>query len=178
MPASKSLRAIDVSAKQPTSSQSKKKSNSRDGSTFEMYVTPLTMAERERAQRNAKSEDANAFALQLLIAKAQDENGNKMFSPGEIDVLKHEVKDKDLQQLMLGVLTDEIRRRNGPKILSAQLRKDNWLMLQFGVAKELGMSLSEVRSSMTPEELLGWSAYFNILNEDQEKAMDKARRRR
>lgn len=51
-------------------------------------------------------------------------------------------------------------------------------MLQFGVAKELGMSLSQVRSSMTPEELLGWSAYFNILNEDQEKAMDKARRRR
>ena len=30
-----------------------------------------------------------------------------MFSPGEIDVLKHEVKDKDLQQLMLGVLTEE-----------------------------------------------------------------------
>lgn len=51
-------------------------------------------------------------------------------------------------------------------------------MLQFGVAKELGMSLSEVRATMTPEELLGWSAYFNVLNEDQEKAMEKAKRRR
>jgi|TARA_R100000734_G_C3260766_1_gene59524 hypothetical protein len=51
-------------------------------------------------------------------------------------------------------------------------------MLQFGVAKELGMSLSEVRSTMTPEELLGWSAYFNVINEDQEKAMEKAKRRR
>lgn len=51
-------------------------------------------------------------------------------------------------------------------------------MLQFGVAKELGMSLSEVRSTMTPEELLGWSAYFNVLNEDQEKAIEKAKRRR
>jgi|TARA_Y100000592_G_scaffold98700_1_gene172490 hypothetical protein len=51
-------------------------------------------------------------------------------------------------------------------------------MLQFAVAKELGMSLAEVRSSMTPEELLGWSAYFQILNEDQEKAMEKAKRRR
>ena len=51
-------------------------------------------------------------------------------------------------------------------------------MLQFGVAKELGMSLSEVRSTMTPEESLGWSAYFNVLNEDQEKAMEKAKRRR
>ena len=51
-------------------------------------------------------------------------------------------------------------------------------MLQFGVAKELGMSLSEVRNTMTPEELVGWSAYFQILNEDQEKQMEKARRRR
>jgi hypothetical protein len=51
-------------------------------------------------------------------------------------------------------------------------------MLQFGVAKELGMSLSEVRNTMTPEELIGWSAYFQILNEDQEKQMEKARRRR
>jgi hypothetical protein len=51
-------------------------------------------------------------------------------------------------------------------------------MLQFGVAKELGMSLSQVRSTMTPEELVGWSAYFSVLNEDQEKAMEKAKRRR
>lgn len=51
-------------------------------------------------------------------------------------------------------------------------------MLQFGVAKELGMSLSEVRTTMTAEELLGWSAYFQIINEDQEKAIEKARRRR
>jgi hypothetical protein len=51
-------------------------------------------------------------------------------------------------------------------------------MLQFGVAKELGMSLTEVRNTMTAEELLGWSAYFQILNEDQEKEMEKAKRRR
>lgn len=51
-------------------------------------------------------------------------------------------------------------------------------MLQFGVAKELGMGLSELRAMMTPEEILGWSAYFQILNEDQEAEMRKARRRR
>ena len=51
-------------------------------------------------------------------------------------------------------------------------------MLQFGVAKELGMSLSELRATMTPEEVLGWSAFFQILNEDQEKELAKARRRR
>jgi len=51
------------------------------------------------------------------------------------------------------------------------------MMLQFGIAKELGMSLSEVRK-MTLEEILGWSAYFQILNEDQEKEMQKIKRRR
>lgn len=50
-------------------------------------------------------------------------------------------------------------------------------MLQFGVAKELGLSLREVRTTMTAEELLGWSAYFSILNEDQQKELEKAKRR-
>jgi len=40
------------------------------------------------------------------------------------------------------------------------------------------MSLSEVRATMTAEELLGWSAYFQILNEDHQKEMEKAKRRR
>ena len=51
------------------------------------------------------------------------------------------------------------------------------MMLQFGVAKELGKSLVEVRS-MTMEELVGWSAYFLILNEQQENEFEKAKRRR
>jgi hypothetical protein len=67
----------------------------------------MTMAERERAQKQAKSDDAGAFALQLLLSKAQDENGKRLFSAGEIDVLKNEVKDRDLQSLMLAVLQDD-----------------------------------------------------------------------
>jgi hypothetical protein len=51
-------------------------------------------------------------------------------------------------------------------------------MLQFGIAKELGMSLSELRSTMTAEEVLGWSAYFQVLNEDQEKEFARSRKRR
>jgi hypothetical protein len=51
-------------------------------------------------------------------------------------------------------------------------------MLQFGIAKELGLTLTEVRTTMTVEEILGWSAYFQVLNEDQEKAMADAKRRR
>jgi hypothetical protein len=51
-------------------------------------------------------------------------------------------------------------------------------MLQFGVAKELKKTLAELQQLMTPEELIGWSAYFLILNEDQEKELEKAKRGR
>lgn len=100
-------RAIDRLRKASDLKPSKKEVVLSDGSVFELWATPLVMAEREYAQKQAKSDDANAFALQLLIAKALDENGNKLFSAGEIDVLKNEVKDKDLQALMLAILTDD-----------------------------------------------------------------------
>jgi hypothetical protein len=101
------VRAIDRLRKAANLEPSKKSVELSDGSKFEMWVSPLTMAERERAQKQAKSDDANAFALQLLITKALDETGAKLFSAGEIDVLKNEVKDKDLQSLMLAILTDD-----------------------------------------------------------------------
>jgi len=101
------LSALDRLRKAANLEPRKKEVELTDGSVFEMYVTPLTMAERERAQRQARSDDANAFALQLLIAKAQDADGRKLFNAGEIDVLKNEVKDADLQNLMLAVINSE-----------------------------------------------------------------------
>ena len=101
------LSALDRLRKAANLEPRKKEVTLSDGSIFEMYVSPLTMAERERAQRQARSDDANAFALQLLLAKAQDQNGRKLFNAGEIDVLKNEVKDSDLQSLMLAVINAE-----------------------------------------------------------------------
>nr|AFX83774.1 phage tail protein [uncultured Mediterranean phage MEDS1 group]BAR22042.1 phage tail protein [uncultured Mediterranean phage uvMED]BAR22055.1 phage tail protein [uncultured Mediterranean phage uvMED]BAR22070.1 phage tail protein [uncultured Mediterranean phage uvMED]BAR22125.1 phage tail protein [uncultured Mediterranean phage uvMED] len=57
------------------------------------------------------------------------------------------------------------------------MKKDNLMMLQFGIAKELGKTLKEVRD-MTLDELIGWSAYFQVINEEQEKEFEKARRKR
>ena len=106
MPAA-TLSAIERLRKAANLEPTKKVVKLSDGSDFEMWVTPLTMAERERAQKQTKSDDANAFALQLLVNKALDENGTKLFNAGEVDVLKNEVKDKDLQALMLAILTDD-----------------------------------------------------------------------
>ena len=109
------LRAIDRLKKAANLESVKKTVELSDGSEFEMWVTPLTMAEREKAQKRAGSDDANAFALQLLINKAKDENGEALFLAGEIDVLKNEVKDKDLQSLMLAILTDDEQEAIDPK---------------------------------------------------------------
>jgi hypothetical protein len=47
----------------------------------------------------------------------------------------------------------------------------------MGVAKELGYTLRQLLSEVTEEELMLWSAYFGYLNEQQDKAMKKVRRR-
>ena len=109
------LSALDRLRKAANLEPKKKEVELSDGSVFEMYVSPLTMAERERAQRAARSDDANAFALQLLLAKAQDENGRKLFNVGEIDVLKNEVKDSDLQKLMVAAVNIEEDEAIDPK---------------------------------------------------------------
>ena len=106
-PAKSFMRAIDRLKKAANLEATKKEVELSDGTVFEMWVAPLTMAERERAQKGAKSSDANEFALRLLISKAQDENGQRLFAMGEIDVLKNEVRDADLQTLMLAVIADE-----------------------------------------------------------------------
>ncbi len=101
------LRAIDRLKKAANLQATKREVELSDGTVFEMWVSPLTMAERERAQKGTKSDDANEFALRLLMTKAQDENGDRLFNAGEIDVLKNEVRDADLQILMLAVINTD-----------------------------------------------------------------------
>ena len=78
-----------------------------DGSEFEFYSTPLTMKKKKKATKDAGTDEAGAFALQLLINKAQDENGQRMFSAAEASELKNDVRDEDLQALMLALLTGD-----------------------------------------------------------------------
>ena len=98
------LNPLDRLKKAANLTPSKKEVTLSNGETFAFWTTPLTMAERERAQKGAKSDDANEFALRLLMTKACDENGDRLFKAGEIDILKNEVRDADLQSLMLAVI--------------------------------------------------------------------------
>ena len=55
----KTLRAIDRLRKAANLEPTKKEVTLSDGTVFEMWITPLTLAEKERAQRMTKSDDAN-----------------------------------------------------------------------------------------------------------------------
>lgn len=50
--------------------------------------------------------------------------------------------------------------------------------MSLGVAKELGYTLHRLWSEATQEEIFLWSVYFGYLNDEQEKAMKKAKSRR
>lgn len=102
------MRALDRLRKAANLVPVKKSIELSDGESFEFWHTSLTMAERERATKIAGSNDPNAFAIQLLVQKALDENGNRMFQQGDLDVLKNEVRDSDLQKMILALIQDDI----------------------------------------------------------------------
>jgi|TARA_A100001201_G_scaffold124325_1_gene108379 hypothetical protein len=43
----------------------------------------------------------------------------------------------------------------------------------YFLAKELGMTLSALSSELTREELMGWAAYYDLKNEEEQKALDQ-----
>ena len=68
-----------------------------------------------------------------------------------------------------------MRRWKNQTRLKATLEQDNYLFLQFFVAEKLGMTLGQLRSEMSAEELYGWSAYLTLKSEREEKEIEKAR---
>ena len=57
---------------------------------FTVYWHPLTISERESIQKKSMSEDANEFALQLMIEKALDKDGGRLFQDGDKASLRRE----------------------------------------------------------------------------------------
>ena len=77
-----------------------------DGSEFEFWAPPITLAQRARAQKQAGNDDAVSFALQLLVMVAQDENGGKLFNVGDLAELRNSLPASVVEALMLQLLQD------------------------------------------------------------------------
>ena len=100
------MRALDRLKKAVSMASTRRSVELPDGSEFEYWMHPITIAERVKAQKQAGSEDATSFALQLLVAKAMDENGQKLFAPGEIAELKNALPASVVEALMLQLLAE------------------------------------------------------------------------
>ena len=72
---------------------------------LEVYWHPLTIAERESIQKKAGTDDAGDFALSLIIEKALDSEGKRLFQDGEKAVLRNAVEAAVLQDIQMAMLT-------------------------------------------------------------------------
>jgi|TARA_Y100000033_G_C2676669_1_gene76996 hypothetical protein len=75
-----------------------------------VYWHPLTIAERESIQKKSGSEDANNYALQLMIEKALDKDGNRLFSDGDKASLRREIEANILQEIQLAMIEAGINK--------------------------------------------------------------------
>tara|TARA_B100000161_G_scaffold262191_1_gene231620 strand:+ start:19 stop:372 length:354 start_codon:yes stop_codon:yes gene_type:complete len=79
----------------------------KDGeeTVLEIYWHPLTIAERESIMAKSKSDDGNEFALNLMIEKALDENGTRLFQDGHRASLRREINAGVLQDIQMAMMT-------------------------------------------------------------------------
>ena len=75
-----------------------------DSIILSVYWHPLTIAEREAIQKKSTTEDPNEFALNLMIEKALDKDGVRLFQDGDKASLRREVEANILQEIQLAML--------------------------------------------------------------------------
>ena len=68
-----------------------------------VYWHPLTIAEREAIQKKS-SDDVNDYALQMMIEKALDVDGKKIFQDGDKASLRREVEVSVLEEIQIAMI--------------------------------------------------------------------------
>ena len=89
---------------------------------FTVYWHPLTIAERESIQKKTGIEDTNDYALQLMIEKALDKDGVRLFQDGDRASLRREVEANVLQEIQLAMI--EAGQTRGVKEAKAELKSE------------------------------------------------------
>ena len=89
---------------------------------FSVYWHPLTIAERESITKKSITNDPNDFALALMIEKALDKDGNRIFQDGDKASLRREVEANILQEIQLAMI--EAGQTKGVKEAKAELKSE------------------------------------------------------
>jgi hypothetical protein len=87
------------------------------GETVEMFFMPLTLAEENKVRESIGTDTRNdAYGIKVLIAKAEYEDGTKMFGLEDAGALRNEYAKKDVEELMLALIT------NGGALVDADMK--------------------------------------------------------
>ena len=70
-----------------------------------VYWHPLTIAERESIQKKTGTDDTNDYALQMMIEKALDKEGNRIFQDGDKASLRREISASILEEIQIAMIT-------------------------------------------------------------------------
>ena len=69
-----------------------------------IYWHPLTIAEREAIQKKTGTDDTNDYALQMMIEKALDVDGKRIFQDGDKASLRREIEVSVLEEIQLAMI--------------------------------------------------------------------------
>ena len=72
---------------------------------FTVYWHPLTIAEREAIQKKTNTDDTNEYALQMMIEKALDVDGKRIFQDGDNASLRREIEASVLEEIQLAMIS-------------------------------------------------------------------------
>ena len=98
-------RAVDLLRNKFGVSQLYKHDVVKDGEVLlSVYWNPLTIAEREAIQKKSSSVDMNDYALQMMIEKAKDKDGAKLFQDGDKASLRREIEASILEEIQLAMV--------------------------------------------------------------------------
>ena len=75
---------------------------------FSVYWNPLTIAERESIQKKTGTDDTSDYALQMMIEKALDKDGKRIFQDGDKASLRREVEASILEQIQLAMISSGV----------------------------------------------------------------------
>ena len=87
---------------------------------FSVYWNPLTIAERESIQKKTGTDDTSDYALQMMIEKALDKDGKRIFQDGDKASLRREVEANILQEIQLAMI--EAGQTRGVQEAKAELK--------------------------------------------------------
>ncbi len=125
---------------------------------LKIYSKPLTLAETSKLYKMSKEDDLTMMAY-VLIYKALDENGDKLFDLADKNALLNHVDREILVSVAQQIMGQEPIEDTKKKLI-----KDSNLYVQYALAEKLGKTLQEIQQ-ISVQEYQGWIAYLELAEE-------------